>query len=109
MLVRGSEVSGERTSALRRRGGRTSHRARALHAVLFRRQGRRGRGGGSVSDGEVLDLDRPRREATVKVRPLLRVENLAKFFPIQRGFFGRPSFLRAVDGVSLHVRRAETL
>jgi oligopeptide transport system ATP-binding protein len=62
-----------------------------------------------VSDGEVLDLDRPRREATVKVRPLVRVENLAKFFPIQRGFFGRASFLRAVDGVNLHVRRAETL
>jgi len=39
----------------------------------------------------------------------MRLENVAKFFPIQRGFFGRTSFLRAVDGVSLQVRRAETL
>jgi oligopeptide transport system ATP-binding protein len=39
----------------------------------------------------------------------MRVENLAKFFPLQRSLFGRPSFLHAVEGVSLHVRRAETL
>ena len=59
----------------------------------------------------VLELNRPRRdnEPTIKPRPLMRVENLAKFFPIQRGLFGRPTFLRAVDGVSLHVRRGETL
>jgi oligopeptide transport system ATP-binding protein len=64
-----------------------------------------------VSDAEVLDLDRPRRGdgPTIRARPLMRVENLAKFFPIQRGFFGRSSFLRAVDGVSLHLRRGETL
>ncbi|HMJ55790.1 MAG TPA: oligopeptide/dipeptide ABC transporter ATP-binding protein [Polyangiaceae bacterium] len=64
-----------------------------------------------MSDGPVLDLDRPRRgdERTIKARPLMRVENLAKYFPIQRGLFGRPQFLRAVDGVSLHVRRGETL
>ena len=59
----------------------------------------------------VLDLDRPRRGdgPTIRARPLVRAENLAKFFPIQRGFFGRTSFLHAVDGVSLQIRRAETL
>jgi oligopeptide transport system ATP-binding protein len=64
-----------------------------------------------VSDESVLDLDRPRRGdgPTIKARPLVRAENVAKFFPIQRGLFSRPTFLRAVDGVSLVVRRAETL
>jgi oligopeptide transport system ATP-binding protein len=64
-----------------------------------------------VTDGSVLDLDRPRRGdgPTVKARPLVRVDNLAKFFPIQRGLFGRPTFLHAVDGVSLVIRRGETL
>jgi oligopeptide transport system ATP-binding protein len=64
-----------------------------------------------VSDTAVLDLDRPRRGdgPTIRARPLVRVENLAKYFPIQRGFFGRTSFLHAVDGVSLQIRRSETL
>ena len=64
-----------------------------------------------MSDVAVVDLDRPRRGdgPTIRARPLVRVENLAKYFPIQRGFFARTSFLHAVDGVSLHVRRAETL
>jgi oligopeptide transport system ATP-binding protein len=64
-----------------------------------------------VSDADIVDLDRPRRGdgPTIRARPLVRVENLAKFFPLQRGFFGRTSFLHAVDGVSLQVRRAETL
>jgi oligopeptide transport system ATP-binding protein len=63
-----------------------------------------------VSDVSVHDLDRRRQDGpTIKARPLMRVENLAKYFPLQRGWFGRTSFLRAVDGVSLYVRRAETL
>ena len=63
------------------------------------------------SEGSVLDLDRPRRGdgPTIKAKPLVRVENLAKFFPIQRGLFGRPAFLHAVDGVSFVIRRGETL
>jgi oligopeptide transport system ATP-binding protein len=39
----------------------------------------------------------------------LRVENLAKFFPMRLGFFGKLTFLRAVDGVTLHLLRGETL
>jgi oligopeptide transport system ATP-binding protein len=45
----------------------------------------------------------------LRVRPLVRVENLAKFFPVRQGFFGGLTFLRAVDGVTLHVLRGETL
>jgi oligopeptide transport system ATP-binding protein len=43
------------------------------------------------------------------VRPLVRVENLAKFFPVRQRWFGKVMFLRAVDGVTFHVRRGETL
>jgi oligopeptide transport system ATP-binding protein len=66
-------------------------------------------------DSSAFPLATPRRESVApgpegaKTRPLVRVENLAKFFPVRRGFFGRASFLRAVDGVSLHVKRGETL
>jgi oligopeptide transport system ATP-binding protein len=41
--------------------------------------------------------------------PLVRVEKLAKYFPVRRGFFGKLAFLRAVDGVTLDIARGETL
>lgn len=41
---------------------------------------------------------------------LLRVENLKKYFPIEKGFFRRTiGHVRAVDDVSFQVRRGETL
>ena len=42
---------------------------------------------------------------------LLRLENLVKYFPIKSGrlFQGQRDFVHAVDGVSLEVRRGETL
>jgi peptide/nickel transport system ATP-binding protein/oligopeptide transport system ATP-binding protein len=41
---------------------------------------------------------------------LLRVENLCKAFPLGGGFLeGKKRWLKAVDGVSLHVERGETL
>ena len=44
-------------------------------------------------------------------RPLLEVRDLHKHFPVgSRGLFGQPEqWLRAVDGVSLHLERGETL
>jgi oligopeptide transport system ATP-binding protein len=42
-------------------------------------------------------------------RPLVHVEKLSKLFPIHRGFFGKPVFLHAVDGVTFYIRKAETL
>ena len=41
--------------------------------------------------------------------PLVSTENLAKWFPVRGGFLGREvSHLKAVDGVSLSIRRGET-
>jgi len=45
-----------------------------------------------------------------KPRTLVATENLAKFFSVRKGLFGRKhDLLRAVDGVSLRVRRGETV
>ena len=47
--------------------------------------------------------------ASMKRRPLLQVERLSKLFAVSSGLWGKPSFARAVDDVTLHVRHAETL
>jgi len=65
-----------------------------------------------VSNAPVVDLGAPKRGSVApgpREKPLLRVENLAKFFPVREGWFGKLKLLRAVDGVNLHVRRGETL
>ena len=42
--------------------------------------------------------------------PLLRVEDLRKYFPIRQGFFGRSvTQVRAVDGVTFDVFPGETM
>ncbi|MBL8702838.1 MAG: ATP-binding cassette domain-containing protein [Alphaproteobacteria bacterium] len=53
----------------------------------------------------------PRRRRVVVTTPVLQVEDLRVHFPIRRGStFGRTTgVVRAVDGVSLDVRRGETL
>ncbi|AUX27294.1 peptide ABC transporter ATP-binding protein [Sorangium cellulosum] len=58
--------------------------------------------------------DRPgapaaRAEGARGARPLLQVEGLSKLYPVQRGPFAKPSFVQAVDGVTFHVDRGETL
>jgi len=48
--------------------------------------------------------------APAPARPLLEVRDLKKHFPIRRGIFsGVSGWVRAVDGVSLHVSAGETL
>ncbi|MBX3354391.1 MAG: ABC transporter ATP-binding protein [Phycisphaeraceae bacterium] len=43
-------------------------------------------------------------------RPLLEVRDLRTWFPIRRGFLQRTvGFVKAIDGVSFHIRRGETL
>lgn len=42
-------------------------------------------------------------------RLLLKVEDLKKYFPVKKGLFSKPNYIRAVDGVSLQVERDETL
>src|SRR5580698_1738392 len=50
----------------------------------------------------VADAERP--------RTLLATDRLAKYFPVRAGWLSRQTkFVRAVDGVSLRVRRGETL
>ena len=41
---------------------------------------------------------------------ILEIKNLEKHFPLKKNFFGKPlSFIKAVDGVSLNVRKGRTL
>ena len=43
-------------------------------------------------------------------KPLLKVENLKKYFPIKKGVFGRVSgHVKAVDDISFYVNEGETL
>jgi peptide/nickel transport system ATP-binding protein len=43
-------------------------------------------------------------------RTLVATKGISKYYPVRSGFFGRNErFVRAVDGVSLRVRRGETL
>jgi peptide/nickel transport system ATP-binding protein len=47
---------------------------------------------------------------TSRPRTLAATDRIAKYFPVGGGFFGRGGrFLRAVDGVSIRVRRGETM
>lgn len=49
-------------------------------------------------------------QATASREPLLRVEGLAKHFPIRKGLFGRQSAaVKAVDGIDFEVYPGETL
>jgi oligopeptide transport system ATP-binding protein len=52
---------------------------------------------------------RSERDARPRGGPLVQVEGLAKLYPVSRGPFRRSAFVRAVDGVTLYVRRGETL
>ncbi len=42
-------------------------------------------------------------------RPLVLAEKLSKLYPVPGGVFRRTRFVHAVDGVSLYIRRGETL
>lgn len=42
-------------------------------------------------------------------RALIVVRDLKKYFPLRRGLFGEPAWVRAVDGVSFTIREGETL
>lgn len=54
--------------------------------------------------------DAPPATTAEKSRTLVATEKLTKYFPVQQGMFGRSEKLvRAVEEVSLRVRRAETL
>ena len=46
--------------------------------------------------------------STRETEPLLQVKDLVKHFPVRGSRFGRRPAVRAVDGVSFHIRRGET-
>lgn len=49
-------------------------------------------------------------QATPRGRgPIIQVERLSKLYPLRAGLFRRPQFVHAVDGVTLYIRRGETL
>jgi oligopeptide/dipeptide ABC transporter ATP-binding protein len=50
-----------------------------------------------------------RPAARTHTKPLVVVEKLSVLFPHQKGLFRAPSFVHAVDGVSLYIRPGETL
>jgi oligopeptide transport system ATP-binding protein len=59
------------------------------------------------SGGSQRDLD---VEGAPRPRTLIGVDRISKYFPVERGWFsGKERFVRAVDGVTLRVRRGETL
>jgi peptide/nickel transport system ATP-binding protein len=59
--------------------------------------------------GETTHTGRPSGGSNGKT-PLLRVENVKKFFPIEKGFFKSvQGYVRAVDDVSFHIMEGETL
>lgn len=52
---------------------------------------------------KILRLNKP-------MDPLVRVENLIKYFPISHGLFGKKKlFVRAVDGISFDIKKCETV
>ncbi len=54
--------------------------------------------------------DESAAEGAARGRTLAATERVAKYFPVEAGWFGRRGrFVRAVDGVSIWVRRGETL
>jgi oligopeptide transport system ATP-binding protein len=58
----------------------------------------------------MTDLEsEPAKPLQKREAALVRVEGLTKYFPVRRGLFGKTKIVRAVDGVSLSVRREETL
>ena len=67
---------------------------------------------GKERTGEVAALKniKQTREISEKQSVLLKIENVKKHFPMQKGFFGGvKTWVKAVDDVSLSVRRGRTL
>lgn len=62
-----------------------------------------------VADG-VSSAPQTAENAVVEEQPILRVQNLKKYFPIKTNFFGKPTmFLKAVDDISFDLKKGETI
>ncbi len=64
-----------------------------------------------IKDNEYSQLELiSRKQQLYRQQPVLTVSNLAIWYPVKRGLFGKPSgFVKAVDGVSFEVYPGETL
>jgi oligopeptide transport system ATP-binding protein len=63
-----------------------------------------------LSAGSTHDLAPASASMLPASRTLVATDRLAKYFPVEKGWFSREQkFVRAVDGVSLRVRKGETL
>jgi oligopeptide/dipeptide ABC transporter ATP-binding protein len=69
-----------------------------------------------TSDGTMLVEAPPMSEVPSKAErrllsksPLVQVDKLSKLYQVRGGLFAKPRFIHAVDGVSFHIRRGETL
>ncbi len=61
-------------------------------------------------DSAPIDVSELAGDEPQKRRTLVATDRLAKYFPVEAGLFSRTTnFVRAVDGVSIKVRRGETL
>ncbi len=62
---------------------------------------------GELAIGEISQPALPTKQ---RPRTLVATDKLTKYFPVERGLFGRSTkYLRAVEDVSIRVRRGETL
>jgi oligopeptide transport system ATP-binding protein len=52
---------------------------------------------------------RRRPKSDSAAAPILQTDRLTKLYPLPQGLFGKPRFVRAIEGVTLYVRRGETL
>ncbi|MFP9136870.1 ABC transporter ATP-binding protein [Devosia sp. XGJD_8] len=62
--------------------------------------------------GSVLKLETPapRPARPMAEKPIAEINDLALHFPLNPGFFGRPTaYLKAIDGVSLTINQGETV
>jgi peptide/nickel transport system ATP-binding protein len=63
-----------------------------------------------IPDQAILKAQKETREISSHQTPLLEIKNLTKHFPLKKGFFGGvKTWVKAVDDVSLTVRKGRTL
>lgn len=65
-----------------------------------------------TENGEVLEVESTQTAESVQLPDdvLLQVNDLKKYFPVAKNFFGKPvKFLKAVDGISFTLKKGKTL
>src|SRR5262249_52501786 len=89
-------------------------RPRLDGGALLRGRGTEGRGGGEGAPVAPVTMggarpNPPDAAPERRGRRLVVVEKISKLYPVSGGAFRKARFVHAVDGVSLYIRRGETL